>query len=59
MTHTVTSVDTLDLEIAVAYIGLGVARSAEAHCPSAENARRVAEATAAVDALLDQRLAAA
>ena len=59
MTRTVTSLDDLDLEIAVAYIALGVARSAEAHCPSAENTRRVAEATAAVDALLDQRLAAA
>ena len=59
MTRTVTSVEALDLEIAVAYIALGVARSAEAHCPSGENARRVAEAEAAVDALLDQRLAAA
>ena len=59
MTRTVTSIEALDLEIAVAYIALGVARSAEAHCPSAENTRWVAEATAAVDALLDQRLAAA
>jgi hypothetical protein len=59
MTRTVTSIEALDLEIAVAYIALGVARSAAAHCPSAENARRVADAEADVDALLDQRLAAA
>jgi hypothetical protein len=59
MTHTVTSLDDLDLEIAVAYIALGVARSAEAHCPSAENARLVEEARASIDALLDERLAAA
>ena len=59
MTRTVTSVEALDLEIAVAYIALGVARSAAAHSPSAENARRVADAEAEVDALLDQRLAAA
>ena len=54
-----TRLDDLDREIAVAYIPLGVARSAEAHCPSAENTRRVAEAVDAVDSLLDTRLAAA
>ncbi|RBY80599.1 hypothetical protein DQ238_08465 [Geodermatophilus sp. TF02-6] len=59
MTRTVTRIETLDLEIAVAYIALGVARSAETRCPSAENTRRVAEAEADVDALLDQRLDAA
>ena len=59
MTRTVTSIEALDLEIAVAYIALGVARSAAAHSPSAENVRQVAEAEADVDALLDQRLAAA
>ena len=59
MTRTITSIEALDLEIAVAYIALGVARSAAAHSPSAENARRVADAEADVDALLDQRLAAA
>jgi hypothetical protein len=53
------STEEIDLAIAVAYVALGVARSAEAHCPSAENAQRVADAVAAVDALLDQRLAAA
>jgi hypothetical protein len=59
MTRTVTSIETLDLEIAVAYIALGVARGAWEHCPSGENDRRVAEAAAAVDALLDERLDAA
>ena len=59
MTRTTTSIEALDLEIAVAYIALGVARSAAAHSPSAENARRVADAEADVDALLDRRLAAA
>jgi hypothetical protein len=59
VTRTVTTVDDLDLEIAVAYIALGVARSAEAHCPSAANARLVEEAESSVDALLDERLAAA
>jgi hypothetical protein len=59
MTRTVTSLDDLDLEIAVAYIALGVARSAEAHCPSAENARLAEEARASIDALLDERLATA
>ncbi len=59
MTRTATSIEALDLEIAVAYIALGVARSAAAHSPSAENARRLSEAEADVDALLDRRLAAA
>ncbi|MGY1662505.1 hypothetical protein ACI78Q_14905 [Geodermatophilus sp. SYSU D00705] len=59
MTRTVTNLDDLDLEIAVAYIALGVARSAEAYCPSAENTRLVEEDRASVDALLDERLAAA
>jgi alpha-D-ribose 1-methylphosphonate 5-triphosphate synthase subunit PhnG len=59
VTRTVTSFDMLDLEIAVASIALGVARSAWDHCPSGENDRRVAEAAAVVDALLDERLDAA
>ena len=59
MTRTVPSIEALDLEITVAHIALGVARSAAARSPSAENARRVAEAEADVDALLDERLAAA
>ena len=59
MTSTDTNVETLDLEIAIAHIALGVARSAAARSPSAENARRVVEAEADVDALLDERLTAA
>ena len=57
MSRTDTSVETLDLEIAIAHIALGVARSAAARSPSAENAQRLADAVAAVDALLDRRLA--
>ena len=59
MTRTVTSIETLDLEIAVAYIALGVARSTFTRCPSAENEQRVADAVADVDRLLDARLAVA
>ncbi len=59
MTRTVTSIEALDLEIAVAYIALGVARSAFTRCPSAANERRVADAVADVDRLLDARLATA
>ncbi len=46
----------IDLAIAVAAVALAAARRAEERCPSGENAQRVAEAQAAVDALLDQRL---
>jgi hypothetical protein len=49
----------IDLAIAVVAVALGAARRAEERCPSGENAQRVAEVRAAVDALLDQRLAAA
>jgi hypothetical protein len=49
----------IDLAIAVAAVAVGAARRAEERCPSAENAQRVAGAMATVDALLDQRLAAA
>jgi hypothetical protein len=59
MSPTVTSIDRIDLDISVAYIALGVARSSFSHCPSAENERRVEEAEADVDTLLDARLAAA
>ncbi len=58
MSPTITSVDEIDLDIAVAYIALGVARNSSLRCPSAENERRVAEAVADVDRLLDARLAA-
>lgn len=47
----------IDLAITVAAVAVGAARRAEERCPSAENAQRVADAVAAVDALLDQRLA--
>ena len=55
---TITSVDQIDYDISVAYIALGVVRSSFERCPSAENARRVEEAAADVDRLLDARLAA-
>jgi hypothetical protein len=49
----------IDLAIAVAAVAIGTARRAAERCPSAENAQRLAAAVAAVDALLDRRLAAA
>jgi hypothetical protein len=58
MSPTITSLDQLDYDISLAYIVLGVARSAWTHCPSAENTRRVQEAEQAVNALLDDRLTA-
>jgi hypothetical protein len=54
-----TSIDRIDEDISVAYIALGVARSSFEHCPSAENERRVTEAEADVDRMLDARIAAA
>jgi hypothetical protein len=59
MSPTITSVDEIDLDISVAYIALGVARTSFSRCPSAENERLVAAAVADVDRLLDARLAAA
>jgi hypothetical protein len=59
MSPTITSVDEIDLDISVAYIALGVARGSFDRCPSAENERRVADAMADVDRLLDARLAVA
>ena len=58
MSPTITSVDEIDLDISVAYIALGGARQAFTRCPSAENELRVSEAVAAVDRLLEARLAA-
>lgn len=58
MSPTVTSLDQIDLDLAVAFIALGVARSAAARSPSGDNVRAAAEAEAAVDRLLDSRLAA-
>ncbi len=58
MSTTVTSVEEIDLDISVAYVALRVARGSFTHCPSSENERRVADAVAHVDRLLDARLAA-
>jgi hypothetical protein len=57
MSPSVISIEELDLEISVAYVALGGARGVWNRCPSAENERRVEEAEAEVDRLLDQRLA--
>jgi hypothetical protein len=59
MSPTITSLDQIDLEISVAYIALGAARSAFARCPSGENALAVDEAESALDRRLDARLAVA
>ena len=58
MTTTITSLDQIDLEISIAFIALGAARSAFAHCPSGENARAVDEAENALNRQLDARLVA-
>jgi len=58
MSPTVTSLDEIDLDIAVAYVALGAARTGFSRCPSGENERLVHEAELAVDRLLDARLAA-
>jgi hypothetical protein len=58
MGPTTTSLDRVDLDLSVASIALGVARSSWDRCPSAENACAVADAEACVDRLLDERLAA-
>ncbi len=58
MSTTVTSLDQIDLDISIAYIALGAARTALAHCPSGENQRAVDEAERALDAQLDARLVA-
>ena len=58
MSPTVTTIDQLDCEIAVAFIALGVARTSFHRCPSGENAEAVTAAEASVDRLLDQRFAA-
>ncbi|MGY1778748.1 hypothetical protein [Geodermatophilus sp. SYSU D01036] len=58
MSPTITSIDQIDLDISVAYIALGVARTSWHRCPSGENARAVDEAEACVNRLLDERFAA-
>jgi hypothetical protein len=57
MSPTITAIDEIDIDISVAYICLGMARSRWMHCPSAENARLVDEAEAGVDGLLEMRFA--
>jgi hypothetical protein len=56
MSPIVTNVDEIDLEISVAYIALGSARGRFDRCPSGENQRRIDDAAAEMDRLLDQRL---
>ncbi len=58
MTMTISPLDRIDADISMASVALGFARAAFARCPSAENARVLDQAVAAVDRLLDERLAA-
>ena len=58
MNPTVTSLDQIDLEISLAFIALGAARTAFARCPSAENAQAVDEGESALNLQLDTRLVA-
>ena len=58
MSTTLTPLDRIDSDISIASIALGVARASYARCPSSENARVLDRAVAAVDRLLDERLAA-
>jgi hypothetical protein len=55
---TVTSIDQIDLDIAVAFVALGAARASCTHCPSGENQRRVDEAEATLNRVLEARFAA-
>ena len=56
-TSTLVSTEEVDADIAMAGIALADARRSHARCPSADNARLVDRTTAAVDRLLDLRLA--
>jgi hypothetical protein len=58
MSPTVTSLDQIDLEISLAFIALGAARTAFARCPSAENAQAVDEAENSLNLQLDTRFVA-
>ena len=58
MTTTISPLERIDSDISIASVALGVARASFARCPSSENARVLARAIAAVDRLLDERLAA-
>ncbi len=59
MSTTVSPLDRIDSDISIASVALGVALASFARCPSSENARVLDRAMAAVDRLLDERLAAA
>ena len=52
------STDRIDTDLAIAGVALGSARASYVRCPSSENARVLDRAVAAVDRLLDERLAA-
>ena len=58
MSPSVTTIEEIDLEISVAYIALGSARSLWHRSPTDDNARRLDHAQAEVDRLLDERLLA-
>jgi len=58
MGPSIVTIEQLDLEISLAHIAAGAARAAFERGPNAENQRRVEEAVAEVDRLLDERLAA-
>ena len=58
MSPSITTIEEIDLEISVAYIRLGGVRGRWERSPAAENARRVDEAQAEVDRLLDERFRA-
>ena len=58
MSTTVSPLERIDSDISIASIALGVARASFARCPSSENASVLDRAVAAVDRLLDERLAA-
>jgi hypothetical protein len=55
MSTSVTSLDQIDLEISLAQVALSSARSVLTRCPTGDNTRRVEEAQAEVDRLLDLR----
>ena len=57
VTTALVTTDEVDADIAMSGTALAEARRSYARCPSAENARLLAAALAAVDRLLDLRLA--
>jgi hypothetical protein len=58
MSTTVSPLERIDADLGLAAVAMGVARGSYARCPSVENARVLDRAAAAVDRLLDERLAA-